>query len=228
MQTFIQDANNFNLKNGALTYRLTPRYVEFVQREKSLALVFYMIFRDEHSLIIAACWDHTFDSMQIDDEDDIKNIGDTYPTIAQLIRNTLGKRYSQGALVQMEDFDDGEPKWFVVSVAGNLNLRSADDLFQERIVQVLSIVLDKSTTALLEIQNNKPSYTGTILRGLKKGFMIGLKASIKQSLTHGLADFFDSPMDTDQPVAPDRLIHQKTFEQFVQAIAGERQRRGMN
>lgn len=226
MKYFLQNTKDAELTEGELHYRITPRYVELTQRKGDLCLVWYLIFRDAYSLIVATCWENMFDSMVIEDDDDISNIRDTYPTQAQVIRNSVGGRFSQGALVQMEDFDDGELKWFVISIAGNINISSADDLFEGRTADASKTVLDKSVTMLLEIQNNKPSYLKTILRGLKKGFISGAKYSIKAHLRHGFADFFDSSSVGDQPVSPDSVIQKRSFEEYMQRIAEERLRRG--
>jgi hypothetical protein len=225
MKYLIQDSDDVKLEDENLNLRLTPSYVEIAQKRESIVLYFYLIFHNNHSLIVATCWDHIFDKMQIEDEDDILNINDSYPSLAKLIRNTISGLFSQGALVRLEDPDDGEIKWFIVSIAGNLVINSGDDLFEGNTKKAIDTVLENSFTILGEFITNKPSYFGTIWRGFKKGLLMGLEQSVRINLKYDLSDLFGESETISTPTDPGTILEKKTFEEYIGDILDERRRR---
>ena len=225
MKHFLQTAKDVNLEAGASEYRITKKYVELTQKLEDVLVVTYFIFRDESSFMVALDWEDAFNPIQIEDSDDIENIADTYPALAELIRNTLARDFGHGALVQLEDFDDGSIKWFVVSIAGNLDIRSPEDLFEGRAKEAAETVLSKSIAVLTELNENKFRYGGTMWRGFKKGLLRGFKEVIRVSVRQDLSSLFDSS-EIVQPAAPDSVISKKSFEEFFHGAMDERQRRG--
>ena len=73
------------------------------------------------------------------------------------------------ALIRLEDPDCGEPKWFVASVAGNLNFEKPEEFFGDRTMEVTGLVLEKTNQLLTEIQEKEPSTLRAIGKGLKVG-----------------------------------------------------------
>ena len=69
--------------------------------------------------------------------------------------NALNTRYSDGVLLNMEDPDDGERKWVVGTVVGNILVNSAKELeqvmFSERMMNAYLLVMAASITLAQEI-----------------------------------------------------------------------------
>ncbi len=225
MKMFLQDLQGSKLQDGVTEYKITKRYIEFTQKLENWLVVTYFIFRDESSFIVALCWDDMFNSLEIKDTDDIENIGDTYPTLAGLIRNTINRNFGRGALIQMEDFDDGSLKWFVISIAGNLEIKSPEDLFEGRAQEAAETVLLRSLEVLGELKN-KPKLGGTIWRGLKKGMLMGLKDVLSVSLNETFSSIFNMP-ENYAPAEPESVIKKKSFEEYFNSAMNERRKRGL-
>jgi hypothetical protein len=148
--------------------------------------VFYIIPRNEHSAFVATCWEHAFDEVIADlDEDTFETIVETWPTLAILFHNGIKDLYREGALILFEDFDYGENKWFIASIAGNISFTSAEELMGERTREVIQVVLARSMQLLIELHENKPS----ISREIGKGIAKGIGYAIAGTLAIGLAAF---------------------------------------
>jgi hypothetical protein len=127
----------------------------------------YIIPRGEHSALIATCWDHAFDPiLEGIDGDAAETISETWPTLAMLLHNGMKELYRDGALILLEDFDDGERKWYVASVAGNISFENAEELLGERTRAVMQVVLQKSIQLMTELNENEPSAWRAIGKGI--------------------------------------------------------------
>jgi hypothetical protein len=159
---------------------VTEGYIELeLPLDCTKALVVYLIPRSSMSVWVATCWDHTFDKIIEDpDEETLEVIAETWPTLAQLLVNGFKDLYSGGALIILEDLDDGENKWFVASVAGNISL---EDLAKEfpKIQKVIDVVLSRSAELAQELSENKPS----VLKAIEKGMVKGIRALLEDLAT---------------------------------------------
>lgn len=167
MRDFIESVPGKGLQpiddGSEVRVRATRGYFEVEYKAQSeIYLTLYYIPRSESSVFIAACWDHAFDGPieGLSDDDALETVTQTWPTLAQLLANGIEDRYSQGALIVLEDPDCGEKKWFVASVAGNLDLGSLDGLFTEETQEVARLVIECSTALMGELQENQPSLIG--------------------------------------------------------------------
>lgn len=166
---------------------VTNGYIELeIPVDRSTALVVYVIPRSEHSAFVATCWDRVFDAVVEDlDDDTAETIVETWPTLATLLGNGATDRYRDGALIRLEDVDDGETKWFVASVAGNISFDSAEEVFGERTQAVIRAVLETSGRLATELNENEPS----ALRAIGRGLLAGIGAA----LGLGVAAFLGVP-----------------------------------
>lgn len=184
MRFFLDTTTGSGLEGDEIKYKVTNGYIEVEYSLDELFAVLYFIPRSSTSFFIATCWDDVFDTIlgQVDDEDDLETIIETWPSLGELLANGINDKYSGGALIKLEDADTGEPKWFVASVAGNLNLESLDGLFNDRTAEVSQLVLSRSVELFVQLQENKPS----VLRAVGKG----IAAGVGTVLLGGLAALF--------------------------------------
>lgn len=184
MRFFLDNTSGKGLEGDEIKFKVTNSYIEVEYELNELYAVLYFIPRSNTSFFIATCWDDVFDSIlgEVEDEDDLDTIVATWPSLAQLLANGIKDKYSNGALIKLEDADTGEPKWFVASVAGNLNLESEEGLFNERTAEISQLVLTKSLELFVQLQENKPS--------LLRAFGKGLAAGVGTVLLGGLAAVF--------------------------------------
>ncbi|HXI12042.1 MAG TPA: hypothetical protein VNM92_05285 [Thermoanaerobaculia bacterium] len=143
--------------------RSTPSYLEFQKHsvDSPGASYTYLLQWSDHAYFIAACWGHQFDEWVplLQDRKMGKTwlgvVKETYPTLGQLLENGIAGRYSEGALLNIEDPDDGERKWVVGTVVGNLSVTSVEELEQvllsDRMMQAYSVVLVSSFIGLEEL-----------------------------------------------------------------------------
>lgn len=150
---------------------VTDGYIELeIPIDRTKAMVVYLIPRSSRSVWVATCWDHAFDEILEDpDEDTLEVIEGTWPLLAQLLANGFKDRYREGALIVLEDLDDGENKWFVASVAGNISLEDPEKLFAEKTQKVIQVVLSRSAELAQELSENEPSALKALGRGIGKG-----------------------------------------------------------
>jgi hypothetical protein len=184
--------------------RETPSYYELEtlinDPEMPGASYFYVMPQSSTSMLVAACWGREPDAVVALFAD--PNFGDdwfkvfceTYPIQGQLFRNGNDERYSDGALVRFGDPDDGEPKWFVVTVVGNIDpLVEPDDpsaandygfvghqrfLAHPRMAAAFELVGMKSFLAAQEYFTNEISSVNKAkiyAKGAWKGYLEGLE-----------------------------------------------------
>jgi hypothetical protein len=188
--------------------RETPAYWELITslNEPDLkgASFFYVIPQSEYSVLTAACWGHDPDAMYqlfLDKnfgDDWLKVFCETYPIQGQLILNGIHERFSDGALVSLLDPDDGETKWFVVTVVGNIEVGSEPDdqtsadeyglvgnqrfLMHSRLQEAIQLVGLKSFEAAIEYQANEISTVNKAkmyAKGAWKGYVGALDDGAK-------------------------------------------------
>lgn len=89
--------------------------------------------------------------------------------ICQLVAKWIERQISEGALIKLEDIDTGGPKWFIASIAGNLNFDSIEDLLCDQTKQTVDTVIAKTIELYKELSTKSPSKTKAFLRGFLKG-----------------------------------------------------------
>lgn len=161
MRFFIDSKPHSEMNGDGLKYKTTPTYAEFERKLEDLYLVYYFIPRSENSIYVATCWDRYFDDF-VASEQNLKVIAQTWELFTQLLINGLEKRYSEGSLVKLEDFDTGEEKWFLVSVSGNLDFTSEESVFTPRTDEVTALVVEKSFALFAELLKKEPSTSSEI------------------------------------------------------------------
>jgi hypothetical protein len=164
--------------------RATNAYLEIEQPlTEGNALIFYIAPRSESSVFVLTCWDHAFDDLipQLDDENTAETVAETWPILAQLLMNGIKDRYRDGALIRLEDPDDGETKWFVASIAGNLRLDSPDDLMSEPVMKVVQVVLERTMQLHKELMERAPDQGkmfGRAVKGALGAAVLGALAAL--------------------------------------------------
>jgi hypothetical protein len=157
MRFFIDAHPGPEMEGDEVRFRATHCYLEMECRLDEGFLVLYFIPRTATSLFVAACWDRTFDPIleNAHDEDYLAAVERTWPTLAELLANGLADRYSTGALIRLEDADTGEPKWFLATVAGNLDLANVADWVGPRTQPAQNLIVQRSLALAAELQNNR-------------------------------------------------------------------------
>lgn len=162
----------------------TENYLEVNMQieDTEMFFVFYLIQKSENSLLVLSCWDDTFDEIieNLDDENYLEILTDTWPILTSLLVNGVKDKYSEGALIKLEDLDNGDHKWFLASIAGNINFESFDNLFCDRTISTITTVKEKSIILLNELQTKKPNSIKHIGKGLFKGALLGLLAAFSE------------------------------------------------
>jgi hypothetical protein len=223
MKYFLQDTGSERIKDRGRFYRITTKYIEVSENVENKIFIYNIIFRDNQSVAIAMCWDKHFESLPIKTEEDIRDAYDTYPTFAQLMHNTTVKQFLGGALVQSKDFDDQEMKYFVVSVAENLDIQSPEELFERQLSYATNVVFVNSGELLMElISGRKLNSTGIMVRAFVKGMTFGLFSKTTHiSLQRDLLDLFVSSTTQKQPILPESVFPENVLNLYVQKANNE-------
>lgn len=178
MRFFVDTISGAGLQgDDEVKYKVTNGYIEVEYAVDEVYLVVYLIPRSESSIFVTACWDRTIDEL-LENVGDMETVFDTWPKLGQLMVNGLEDRYSEGALIKLEDPDTGEPKWFVASVAGNLDLTDPADFFSERSQRAMRLVTEKSMELFAHLNENRPSILRSIGRGIAQGLGLALLGGI--------------------------------------------------
>ncbi|MEN6624263.1 MAG: hypothetical protein ABFD50_22290 [Smithella sp.] len=164
--------------DGKLKFGVTNCYIEIEICINNSYLVLYYIPKGDHSFFVATCWERLFDDIleNIDDNDYRDTIIHTWPTLAKLLFNGANDKYREGALIKLEDYDDGEPKWFVASVVGNIDIEDISDFVTGKSGEIAKLVIEKSLALYTELNNEKPSTMRSVIKGLTTGIAIGICA----------------------------------------------------
>jgi hypothetical protein len=186
----------------------TPSYIELETRindpEMPGASYFYVIPQSETSVLVAACWGREPDAMMTQfsnpkfGKDLFRAFCEAYPIMGTLFKNGMDERYSDGALIRFRDPNDGEPKWSVATVVGNIVVGSQTDnpdeadeygfvgsqrfLTHSRMMSAYELVGTKSFFAAHEYATNKISGTAKawlVAKGAWQGYLEGLDAGMK-------------------------------------------------
>lgn len=155
-----------------LMLRTTNNYLELIYTiDKSTYLIINIIPRNNYSAFVAACFGDCFDDVleNFNDKDYIETVCDTWPLFANLLNNGVKDKYSEGALIKMEDIDTGDNKWFLASIAGNLNFDSVEDLLCEKTLQAVRTVIERTGELYNELSSKSPSKSKAFFKGLLKG-----------------------------------------------------------
>lgn len=146
--------------NEEFDIQFTNTYIELeILLDSSNSYYLYIVPRTQNSAFVLASFDNTFDAMIEDlDEDQLEIICDTWPTLATLFYNGIKDKYSNGALIILEDNDNGDKKWFVSAIAGNIDFDSMEGVFTPRMLESIGLVLSVSQKLVIELSDNKPNH----------------------------------------------------------------------
>ena len=178
MRSFIARRKTVNGEEVGI--KTTNSYIECeYATNEDTACVVYVIPRNENSAWVVACFEHNLDELVSNlDKDTSEAIAETWPTLARLLYNGISDRYQEGALVVLEDSDYCENKWFVASIAGNISFENLEDLFGERMQEVIKLVISTSMTLWVELNENQPNMLREFGKGFFKGVSIAVTATI--------------------------------------------------
>jgi hypothetical protein len=186
----------------------TPSYIELETRiadpEMPGASYFYVIPQSATSVLVAACWGRDPDAFArlFSDpkfgKDWFRVFREAYPVLGTLFQNGVDERYSEGALIRFNDPYDGEPKWSVVTIVGNIVVGGETDdpdeadayglvgsqrfLTHSRMTSAYELVGAKSFIAAQEYATNKISGAAKarlVAKGAWHGYLEGLDAGMK-------------------------------------------------
>ncbi len=98
------------------------------------------------------------------DEEEQEEMRKKCPLLMKLINNGIQHKYSECALVTLEDLDTGDAKWFLTSIVGNLKSNNLQDILCEQTLQTSKIVLEKTGKLCNELPATGPSKIKRFLR----------------------------------------------------------------
>ncbi|MBV8740126.1 MAG: hypothetical protein JO007_23295 [Alphaproteobacteria bacterium] len=185
MQSFIDERRSSGSEDGPVI-SVTPRYLQLeVPIDTFKSAYIYFVQRNEGSYFVATCWDNAFDTLIEElDEEQIGHLQQAWPDFLDLLSNGINDRYRDSALIRLEDPDDGETKWFVASVCGNLDPNSAEGILNERSASIVQTVLGRSLQLLNQAESSisqlnelrRPSLGKTLVK-VGVGVALGVLAS---------------------------------------------------
>lgn len=165
MNFFISERKNKN--DSEMNYKETPCYTQVeIPIDDDLSAYVYIMQRSDTTYYVGTCLDDMFDDFNADLIDVYNK---AWPNFIQLLKNGINKKYAAGALIDLEDQDCGEDKWFLVTVVGNIQ---GDDT--DKISDAMEMVMEKTISLLVELRENKPSMLDSFLKGIKEGTLKGL------------------------------------------------------
>lgn len=159
----------------------TVSYLEIQQPVPNLSLVYnvYIFRHSETALLVVAHLnlDRMFQILEQQLVDPTlggvynKTYRETWPYFFSLIDNYINQRMSEGAILRMEDPDNGDHKYMVGTIVGNVDLSSvkeSDLLFRSQRISDAHAVVIKSCTKVVQEQATRKVNT----------FKIGLRGAI--------------------------------------------------
>jgi hypothetical protein len=174
----------------------TPGYVEMethVIDPQPLVYYWYVFRWDDHSLLIAAY--PSKDQMltkwsQIWQHPEFGRIGydqfkETWPLTLSLFQHSWDSLYSAGVITTIEDPDDGDQKWVVGTLVGNIDLGSGKKiervLHSDRVLEagrLVTTLAAQITNELETKQISRKSEAKADFRALMGGVKDGTKISV--------------------------------------------------
>jgi hypothetical protein len=117
----------------------------------------YALRVDDDVWAALTCWDREFDPMleilgRQDGDLIAAELRKIRPALFQLIDNAVGERYGDGALVEIQDPDDFNRKWFIAKL-----FRASDDELDEALDTHLTQIMESSVVVLRESLNPIPA-----------------------------------------------------------------------
>lgn len=182
MKEFMESKDNTKLKeDDRVGIRATRAYVELELARDEFSIHLYFIPKTEHSMFVVANLDHAFDGLEthLQDADMRTVIVETWPRFAQLLVNGMEDRYSQGALIRLEDADDGETKWFVASVLGNIDMSNLEEVFGDQGMRVAGKVMETTLEMMQELNEKEIDKVRAYGRSILSGVLSGIKSGFK-------------------------------------------------
>jgi hypothetical protein len=182
MRYCISDRKNAKAEDPDI--RVTNSYIEVeVPIDNNSSVFTYIVPKGEHAAFVLMCLDDMFDNLLENmDEDTIETVCNTWPTLAEMLHNGIKDKYSNGALIKLEDADDGDTKWFMASIAGNISFESAESIFCDRTNEAMGVVWNRTITLLTELQERKPSQWRAMGKGILSGLALGALAIAADAL----------------------------------------------
>jgi hypothetical protein len=161
----------------------TPGYVEIQTHNVDPPGIsyIYLVPLDQANFIVAACWGHEFDRFEEYIFDPklgkhwVSAYSEAWPLFGELFTNAMQGRYSQGSLVNFEDLDDGERKWFVATYVGNIGpYEEVAPLSEDpRIIEAGQLVYLKSASLAEQMLSGEDIPAGTKAMMLARGAFAG-------------------------------------------------------
>jgi len=173
MRPFLDSNRGHGLEGDSnLRSKTTNSYIELEYAADGQFLVTYIIPVNDHTIIVATCWEHYFDGIEqyLGDDSSVRTFTETWPLAAQLLANGMNGQYSEGALIRSADLDTADQKWFLCTCVGNLNPENMEWLFCERIRDAERLVISLSVQLFNEVTTRQPNQFAHYGRKILSGF----------------------------------------------------------
>ena len=175
MNFFIAERTNKN--NDEMICQMTKCYAQVeIPKNDELSFFVYIIPKTDDAYYVAISLDDYLESFFENYDEDLYDVyAATWPTLITLLSNGVKEKYSEGAIITLVDEDCGENKQFIVTVVGNVDFDTPDDIDSEKFVNAIALVIPKAVSLFREITENKPSTWKTFFAGAKQGVFEGIK-----------------------------------------------------
>lgn len=159
-----------------VSVRVTNSYfeLEYFDKKARESTFVYLLPRCDKSLWVVANWETVFDFVLHRSEQELGLIRERFPVLGELIHNGIRDKYGKGALIRLEDPDEGETKWFIAGVAGNLDLEKDDIWSAPQLHQALKRVHEacgQLSQEMASLSSDQPDDDWT---EIKRGFLRGV------------------------------------------------------
>jgi len=104
---------------------------------------------------------------------------ETWPTLFSMLDNTVNGSFSKGALLRIEDPDNGDQKWVIGTFVGNINFSELSEEYKllqdKRLFDTHVLVIQTCANIIHELQTRQPNKLKLFFRGAVSGGAEGTK-----------------------------------------------------
>jgi hypothetical protein len=123
---------------------------------------------------------------------------ETWPTLFSMLDNSVNYTFSKGALLRIEDLDNGDQKWVIGTYVGNIDFSESSEEYKlvldQRLLDAHILVVQSCARIHDELCNRKPSKLKLFFRGARAGGAEGRKlASQLESIVMPVLKVFFGP-----------------------------------
>lgn len=141
--------------------------------------VLYLIPKDDYSFYLCTYWEDSLDFMLDASNDTHWIVAKTWPTLYSLLQNGSKDRYSEGAMIRMNNYDNGNVEWFLTTTINGEDIAAAinSDVFLEKVAFVKDLTLQ-----ICDELEKEPDKKTLAWEGIKQGANEATKEYLRNSI----------------------------------------------